>query len=204
VEAERRTHDIAEAVERLGSGDCVSAFRILDALPAGQLGGVGLETLAQAAWLCGDLDACLSAYDRAFPAYLAEGNQRRAGYVALMLSWEHAGRLAQSVAAGWLRRAERLLEPESDSAEFGYLTWFLSRGHLADEGVLQQLDLALELAQRHGDRPSWASHPSRSDPHYTPLRKPPILLPYQTTPERGLSRAEGRQSSVMLRPGAGE
>jgi hypothetical protein len=44
----------------------------------------------------------------------------------------------------------------------------------------------------------------QSEPHYSPLRKPPILLARQTTPERGLSRAEGRQSSVMLRPGAGE
>ncbi len=55
-----------------------------------------------------------------------------------------------------------------------------------------------------GSTPSWASHPSQSEPHHSPLRKPPILLAQQTTPERGLSRAEGRQSSVMLRPGAGE
>jgi class 3 adenylate cyclase len=152
VEARARSKNVADALERLGRGDCVGAFAALEPLAEGELGALGMETLAQAAWLCGDLDACLRAYERAFRAYLAEGNARRAGFVALMLSWEYGGRLARSVADGWLRRAERLLESEGDSAEFGYLMWYRSRGHLADKRALDQLDLALELAQRHGDQ----------------------------------------------------
>ena len=130
----------------------MGAFAVLDSLTDGELGGIGLETLAQAAWLCGELDRCLNAYERAFRTYLGEGNPRRAGFVALMVSWEYAGRLARSTADGWLRRAERLLEAESESVEFGYLTWFRSRGVRAQDGALEQLDRALELARRHGVR----------------------------------------------------
>src|SRR5712691_4171245 len=44
-----------------------------------------LESLAEAAWWSGHLDACIDARDRAYRAYVDAGDAEHAAFVALML-----------------------------------------------------------------------------------------------------------------------
>jgi class 3 adenylate cyclase len=111
-----------------------------------------LELLAEAAQWVGRLDDCIAVRDRTHAAYLTQGNRRRAGFMALQMSHDYFAKGQSSMGNGWIRRAERLLEAEQDSIEYGHL--LRARGLLAknhDEG-LAHARAAYELATRLGDR----------------------------------------------------
>jgi hypothetical protein len=67
-----------------------------------------------------------TAKGRAYQAYLRSGDKRRAGYVAVLLTIHNANRLEMAVASGWLARVQKLLEPEPESREHGYLAFVRS------------------------------------------------------------------------------
>jgi class 3 adenylate cyclase len=144
---------LGEAIARLERGDCSGALAALEELDrADALTPYGREALARAAWLCGDLDRVIPAYERAFREHLEAGDSRRAGLVAVMLAWENADLLARARADGWLRRAERLLADAPEGVEHGYLA--LYRGRVAQLAATD-LDAAapdLERAERAGER----------------------------------------------------
>ena len=48
-----------------------------------------LELLAEAAQWVGRLDDCIAVRDRIHAAYLAQGNRRRAGFIALLISHDY-------------------------------------------------------------------------------------------------------------------
>jgi hypothetical protein len=89
------------------------------------------------------------------PPYLAREDRPGAARMALALVRDHNLADAGSVAAGWAKRAERLLEGEPECREHGYLA---RRRALASEagGDLEEarrlLGSALEIAHRFGDR----------------------------------------------------
>ena len=91
------------------------------------MGGDDLEQVAEAAWWTARPQESMDALERAYQTYTAEGNERRAAYVALQLSDRCNDRLESAQAAGWLRRATRLLEPLPEAAEHGYLELALAR-----------------------------------------------------------------------------
>lgn len=114
-----------------------------------------LVGLAEAAWWIGRLDRCVDARERAYALYLEGGNRQRAAYVALELAHDYSTKLAQSIAAGWLSRAERLLANEPESVEHGYLarahrTTASNRGDL--DGALECANRTVEIGTRFGDR----------------------------------------------------
>jgi hypothetical protein len=86
----------------------------------------------------------LNVTERAYQAYLQAGAQRRAGYVAALLTLHNAVRLDRSVASGWLAKAQKLLEPEPDCREYGYLALVMT---LLEEAA-GNWDAVLELAGR--------------------------------------------------------
>ena len=91
------------------------AFDLLTAIDASDgLSAEDLERLAESAWWTGRLDDCIQARERSFVAYMEQGNSRRAAFVAIELVFDHYGKLAPAVAAGWSSRAIRLLETEPD------------------------------------------------------------------------------------------
>jgi class 3 adenylate cyclase len=110
-------------------------------------GGLSAEELAllgEAAWWSGDMDACISARERAYAAYLEAGERQNAAKMALWLVRDHGGRLAHNLANAWLRRAERLLEVEPESAAHGWLEMMRARdAHMAGD-----FDRAAQLAER--------------------------------------------------------
>jgi class 3 adenylate cyclase len=108
------------------------------------LGPEDLTSLASAAWWSGDMLLGISAQERAFAAYSASGDLRNAARTAISLSGDYRHRLQESVASGWLRRAQRLLEDLPESLDHGYLERALMNVAL-DGGAL---DEALHRAHR--------------------------------------------------------
>jgi class 3 adenylate cyclase len=133
-----------EALQLLGAADAAQGLEPGD-----------LERLGEAAFWSSRLSVSVDAWERAYAAYVAAGNRRRAGFIALRLSQEYSNRLAPAVAAGWLKRAERLLEEQRDSAEYGYLLLLQARGAVGRgdlDGALERTRAALGIGVCTGDR----------------------------------------------------
>ena len=118
-----------------------------------------LMLLADVAWWSGHLEEELACLERAYSRYLAEGNRRRAGAVALWLADEYASAGSVSMVSGWRARGARLIEAEPEGVEHGYLAY--TRGRLARAGgdadaAIGLFRVAVELAERYGDRDLWA------------------------------------------------
>ena len=110
-----------------------------------------LDLEAEAAWWLGRVEDCISARERAYRAYDDLGDHRRAGQCAVWL-WEHHAISARpSIASGWLRRARRALEDDTDCVEHGSL--LLREAEVAHGGgdlddALALVDRALDLGRR--------------------------------------------------------
>src|SRR5919109_501196 len=123
---------------------------------AGLLTGEGLQLLARAAWWTAHPDATIEYLERAYAAFLEEGNRSSAAMAAFRLVEQHGSRMAFPQAQGWLARCERLAEKDPDDPIHGWLAWI--RGLVAwvmqrdFEAAVAQYDEALEIAARTGDR----------------------------------------------------
>jgi class 3 adenylate cyclase len=104
-----------------------------------------LQSLGEAAWWTGRLDDCIDARQRAYSAYVQSGNDRQAAMVALAVAKDYYAKQASAVGTAWLNRAQRLLEHDPESVEYGYLERM--RGVLAFEGN-RDFDQALDHATR--------------------------------------------------------
>ncbi len=130
-------HAWREAFETLSKADAAQALSVED-----------VERLAETAWWIGRIDDCIAARERAYAAYIDQGNPRRAAVVAVRLAEDFFRRQAKSVGNGWLKRAERLLQDLPECPEHAVLL----RAHavLAFEGE-DNVDKALDLARRTSD-----------------------------------------------------
>ncbi len=120
----------------------------------GALAASDLELLGAAAWWSGQPDQAIEAMERAFAGYTDAGQSDKATRVAMGLAYLAFRRGAESIAAGWLARAERLLETEPDSPLHSRMAIFhlvgaLMAGHITDGIALA--DRAMELARKHHD-----------------------------------------------------
>ena len=100
-----------------------------------------LESLALAAACLGQLDSCIDARERAYAGYVEAGDRTRAAFMALKLWEDYDQKLAESISAGWLSRAERLLADQPECVEQGWLA--LAHGDAERAG---------EIGRRFGDR----------------------------------------------------
>ena len=156
--------EVEERVEAglaaLARNEWREAHRLLaDADHLHPLSPENLEQLATAAWWSGELDACVSALERAFAGYSAAGNDRRAAGTALELARQASNRGKLSVSTGWAQRARRLLEANPDCAEAGIMAVMQSGAARARgdfEASAHFAQQAVELGQRHGARDLWA------------------------------------------------
>ena len=119
------------------------------------LEGTDLDGLGEAAWWLGRLGDAIAYKERAFAAHDAVGDRVRAARTALSLVADHSQRSESSIAAGWLHRAERLLDGQPESVAHGWLlrpglNQALGRGDL--EAALGLADRILEVGIRLGDR----------------------------------------------------
>ena len=131
--------------EALGRHAWQEAWELLSqADREGELSGEDLEDLAEVAFFSAHADQRAGILERAFKVHFAAGNEARAAYLALALAETHgrAGRI--SIATGWLKRAERLLDGKDEGYVHGYLA--LAQSELAR--TTGDIDRALELAER--------------------------------------------------------
>lgn len=113
--------DLATAHRALAAGDWAAACAALSAADQDvQLETSDLEALAEAAMYCGQQELSIDARRRAFAQHLATGSQGQAAMDALWLTINHVLRVRFAVAAGWLRKAERLLAGADDEAATGF------------------------------------------------------------------------------------
>ncbi len=123
---------------------------------SGLLSGEGLQMLAEASFWSGHSEAVLEVGERAYGAYMEDGNLPAAAMMAYQLSRQYGMRLAGPTSGGWFARAEQLVANDPASPVNGYLAFM--RGFLAlqvegdADKAIPYLDEALKIADRTGDR----------------------------------------------------
>jgi DNA-binding NarL/FixJ family response regulator len=107
------------------------------------------EGLAQVAWWLDDADTCLEARESAYRRHRACKDPVGAARAATALAWDSLlfGR-GESIAAGWLGRAQELLASEAECAEHG---WCAVREAELALSVHKDSAHALECARRAAD-----------------------------------------------------
>jgi class 3 adenylate cyclase len=114
---------------------------------AAELGPDDLERLAESAWWTGRLEDSITARQKAYSAYLSSGQTRKAAYCAVSLAVDYMGKLAHSMGKGWMKRAERLLENDTDCPEYGWLLQVRAYVALSSGEYERALDCAQQLLE---------------------------------------------------------
>jgi DNA-binding CsgD family transcriptional regulator len=137
----------------LESGDIptatVALAEVADAGPA----PLANRLLGGLAYMDGDLEGTRMRWERAFRELRADDDRRGAARVAADLADLHTTSLGNRAAgAGWVQRAQRLLEPVGRCVEHGYLALTVVACEAPDvERLLEGAELALGLAEAFGD-----------------------------------------------------
>ena len=118
-----------------------------------------LELLATCAFMLGRDDESVAWLERAHHRFLEGGETLRGVRCAAWIGMNLAIRGEVGPATGWLGRAQRLLEPEGECAERGYLLWpgvfrHEAAGDLAAAAAVAEE--AVRIAERFGDRDLFA------------------------------------------------
>ena len=107
-----------------------------------------LEGLSWAAWWLDDAEAVFDARERSYRLYREDGNSAGA---ARMATWLASDQLdfngAAAVAAGWLQRARRLLEPIDTGPDHGWLAFHEGYVAHAEGDRARAADLAIAAAE---------------------------------------------------------
>lgn len=133
---------------RLAEGDWDAARGLFAEALAREETPQALEGLSWAAWWRDDAETVFAARERAYLLYRRAGERASA---ARMATWLAADQLdfrgAMAVAAGWLRRARRLLDPSEPGPEQGWLAFH--EGYLAhiSGDTLKAAELAAQAAE---------------------------------------------------------
>src|SRR5918999_2299185 len=122
----------------------------------GALEAEDLELLGLATLWAHDPRELLQYFERAYAAYVAAGNNARAGSAAVMLAHYYGGiRLQRSVGNGWLARAQRVLANEPEGPGHGFLALEQSLLALGRRDFAAALELgrdAERIGREHGER----------------------------------------------------
>ena len=141
-----------EAVDRNAWEEAREAFSAADheqALTPGDL-----LLFADASWWTGRPDEAVDALQRAHAAFADAGDSTGAAGVAVRLAYLSFRRLAFSVAAGWMAKAEHMLEDKPESAAHAWMQFLrvadalYARGDLDD--AITKGDEAIEISLRQG------------------------------------------------------
>lgn len=145
-------HAARDAYARHAWAEAFEAYERADQARA--LSADDLRTYAEVAFFAARSDVRAEATERAFAAYQANGDPARAAYVALELAMFLTMRGKSSVAAGWTRRAERLLDGLPESPAHAFLAHAHSEmAHAAGDidGAVRLAEEAVAIATRTGD-----------------------------------------------------
>ena len=144
-----------EARDAAGRQAWRAAFAAYSEVDPPKLTAEDLERYGEAAWWSGKLDEAIAHREAAYRGYVAAGDQRGAARTALTLSWDHGGRGAFAVSAGWLKSAERILAELPVAPEHGFLGLVHALTAMFAEELPRAETLfeeAYEVAKSLGDR----------------------------------------------------
>jgi class 3 adenylate cyclase len=99
----------------------VAHDRLLEADRSTPLDGEDLESLAVASFFAADPEVEFDARERAYARYEAAGDTVHAAYLAVYLARTYGIAGKPALAAGWVRKAQRLIGPDGDTYAHGYL-----------------------------------------------------------------------------------
>jgi len=106
------------------------------------------EMMGFALWWLGEDREIIPRFEVTHRAFVAEGNPQGAALAALELAELHSHNLAPDVAAGWIRRAERLLEGDEGSVAKGnLLRWQSVKAFEADGDLEKALQISRTVAE---------------------------------------------------------
>lgn len=138
-------HRAREAYERR---EWVAAYRALSDLDDTTLKGADFSALGITAHLLGRRNDQVQAFQRAFQAYLDEGDLTGAARSGLWLSTVLWAGGEPAIANGWLARAERLLDERGrDSVERGYLIERLTFRHVMSGELAEAREMAPRITE---------------------------------------------------------
>ena len=140
-----------DAAARAAWADAYAGFHDAD---GSSLTGSDLEAFADAAWWGSKLAESVEIRQRAYAAYVAEGDDLAAASCAAHLSIEHFVRNEPAIGMGFLKRTERHMEGRSDCVELGYLALLQAAigRFTGDAGAaIEQGERAIAIGQRYGD-----------------------------------------------------
>jgi DNA-binding CsgD family transcriptional regulator len=143
---------LARGEEALGRGDWEAARVAFEQELERGPSAAAERGLGRALWWLRDTDGAIAHIERAYAAERAAGDPRRAAGEALWLAREFAAAYGNSaVSAGWIARAEGLLNDAGDVPEQGWL--LLARAERADAPaeMAGQASSALAIARRVSD-----------------------------------------------------
>jgi DNA-binding CsgD family transcriptional regulator len=142
-----------DAYERHAWEDALAHFTAADA--AGALGPEDLVRFAYSSYWSGSLDRYLTLLERAYAAFVEADDRPQAAFTALMLQWDYLSKPAPSLANGWYRRAERILDSCPTCVAHGYLAQARVWSALDDadgETALVHARTMVELGREFHDR----------------------------------------------------
>jgi DNA-binding CsgD family transcriptional regulator len=140
-----------DAAARAAWADAYAGFHDAD---GSSLTGPDLEAFADAAWWGSKLAESVEIRQRAYAAYVAEGDDLAAAACAAHLSIEHFVRNEPAIGMGFLKRTERHMEGKSDCVELGYLALLQAAigRFTGDAGAaIERAEGAVAIGQRYGD-----------------------------------------------------
>ena len=143
---------LAAGWAELGAGRWAAARSCFEAASADE--PEAAEGLSWSAWWLDDAATVFAARERAYRLYRARGDDAAA---ARMATWLAADELdfhgAASVAAGWLQRAHRLLDPLAPGPDHGWLAFhdgYVAHASHDTEAALALAATSVELGRRFG------------------------------------------------------
>jgi DNA-binding CsgD family transcriptional regulator len=160
----RRARDRADELERgreaYAARAWLQAYECLEQAHARDpLDPPDLELLSIVSFMLGRDDDCASWLERAHLGHLERGETLPAVRCAAWIGLNLASRGQIGPASGWLGRAQRLVEPEGDCAERGYLllpAMFQHEGAGDYAAAAAVAEEAVRIGERFGDRDLFA------------------------------------------------
>ena len=149
VRVDELVQDGQQALERAEWGRARTLF---ETALAGEERADALDGLGRALHFEGEYARAIAVTEQAFAAYSAEGRLEEAAERARWLAFLHgAVRANMAAAAGWMARAEALLERTDESAGHGWL--LVDQAPFTDDPRAQEqlAQAALAIARRFGD-----------------------------------------------------
>jgi DNA-binding CsgD family transcriptional regulator len=109
------------------------------------------EGLARARWWLHDFEGAVTAMERAYAAYRAQGETQAAAGAALWLAREYAAAFGNRAASnGWHARAEGLLANAEPGPDLGWLAIARAERAVAPSEIAEHSAHALDISRRHG------------------------------------------------------